>query len=212
MLLSRHFRAFDFGNAGLFNKPGPHSEPASSNDPDASQQSDVQSNEDPNFRIDPDAGPHASPPGAGIEPQSPQRIGTIRGNQVIYIPDKGGAVVSGSSISLSQGGPAATVDGAQITVGSNGVIVEKTSVIAAPTTKGEAQQQGPLGLIATMDSQPVATGPSGEVIIGSVLLSKGGLAATIDGKVVSVDASMIILVGNTAIPLPKADDIQGFQW
>ncbi|MCJ1261777.1 hypothetical protein MMC22_001645 [Lobaria immixta] len=55
-----------------------------------------------------------------------------------------------------------------------------------------------------MDSQPVATGPSSEVIIGSVLLSKGGLAATIDGKVVSVDAKANFYPTTTVHGLPVA--------
>ncbi|OCL12304.1 hypothetical protein AOQ84DRAFT_227902 [Glonium stellatum] len=137
--------------------------------------------------------------------QSPQSGAVVMlGNQVITAVDPAGVVVIGS-ITISPGGPAATISGHVISAVSTGVVIDGTS--KAFSNIGTLTEN--LGVVITLDGQVLtALDPSGVITIGSTLISLGGPAATISGHTISALSSGVVVDGTT-IPLSIITDPPG---
>ena len=98
------------------------------------------------------------------------------------------------STTLSAGGPAGTVDGQRISVGSNGVVVGSSTeayfAAAAPTETD--------GAIVTLGGNVYSASSGAPLIIGSTTLSAGGPAALIDGQKISMGPQGIVVGSTTA--------------
>ncbi|KAK4555921.1 hypothetical protein LTR86_007141 [Recurvomyces mirabilis] len=110
------------------------------------------------------------------------------------------AIVGGSTI--TQGGAAATIDGQTISLGSNGVVVgsstQAISALRAVTASGAVVQVGTSSFTAV---QSVITGnngqPTTQAVIDGTTITQGGAAATINGQIVSLGSSGVVVGGST---------------
>ena len=109
-----------------------------------------------------------------------------------------GNVVVGSQ-TLSNGGPAATVNGQTISVESGGIIVDGStytiSALPSPTISGAVIS----GAVVTLGGSTFTASAtvSNELVIGSQTISKGGPAVTVNGQIVSVGSGDIVVGSRT---------------
>ncbi|KAF7185791.1 hypothetical protein HII31_12893 [Pseudocercospora fuligena] len=102
------------------------------------------------------------------------------------------------SVTLSQGGPAATINGVKVSAGSAGIVAgSQTVAYAAPafTADGQAHTYQ-------------ANGPN-TISIDGTMLSVGGSAATISGQVVSAVSGGVVLGSQTITDLGTAASNSG---
>ncbi|KAL9062754.1 MAG: hypothetical protein Q9157_008660, partial [Trypethelium eluteriae] len=161
--------------------------------------------------------PNSGAPGAAspttipiLQPISPPNVPTaifMLGSAPLTASQESGHVVIAGS-TLSAGGPAATLSGQVVSVGSSGVIVGgSTHLFSAPAT-GIAVPPQPSEVAApfTVGGMPyTAYAPAGQsgvaVLTGAdgvpTTLMAGGPAATISGQAISVGSSGIVVAGST---------------
>ena len=112
---------------------------------------------------------------------------------------------------LSQGGPAATINGHTVTLASNGLVLDGHSSISISALPAATTAQISEGAVVTLGSstltavETVVTGSNGrpttEVILDGTTLAQGGLAATIGGHAVSLGSDGIIVDGSSTAQL-----------
>ena len=118
------------------------------------------------------------------------------GSQAYTAVQNGDAIlVAGSSLSV--GGSAVTINSKVISMATSGLVVGQDTVafssISPDPSSGKQGIVIPGGSLTAFQS-------NGKIIIGSSTLSVGGLAATINGQVISAASSGLVLAGST-IPL-----------
>ena len=129
-----------------------------------------------------------------------------------FTPNPSGFSIDGTTISVD--GPAATISGIVVSLGQSGVLAIGSSTISLPT-----QSYAP-NKVYTIAGQPFTPNPSAFPIANTVI-SAGGPAATINGTIITLRPSGILLIGTSTIPLlttpapkfPSSDidtDIDGF--
>ncbi|KAF2236548.1 hypothetical protein EV356DRAFT_530829, partial [Viridothelium virens] len=128
----------------------------------------------------------------------------IGGN--LYSASSGAPLIIGST-TLSAGGPAVTIDGQRISVGSQGVVIGST---VEPYSTISPQSESPEAAVTLGLQVYTALESSGKVVLGSITLMPGGPAQTLSGKVVSAASSGIVIDGTTqsfSTPAPVIDGI-----
>ena len=138
----------------------------------------------------------------------PSKAYTIAGQT--FTPNPSAFSIAGTTISA--GGSAVTVDGTVVSLGQSGVPAIGSSIIALPTQSYTPSKA------YTIAGQTFTPDPSAFALAGTTVLV-GGPAATVDGTVISLQPSGILLIGSSTIPLsttppptfPSFDiDIDGF--
>jgi hypothetical protein len=117
---------------------------------------------------------------------TPVTVATVEGEPVLVDPSTPDAVVVAGQ-TLSSGGSAATIGGTIISVASGSVQIG-TEVIALPTAVAAVVIPTTSGIVVTGTSGETFTvlqDAQGNAVVGTLTLSAGGAAATIDGQVVS---------------------------
>lgn len=115
------------------------------------------------------------------------------------VSDQFGAVVIGQ-MTISEGGPAATISGHVITQGSDGLLLQDSqtlqfSEVASPTGVSDIHAQE--SVLAVGSLTITASAPSGTdegVVIDGTTLSEGGPIVTKNGQTVSCGSSGLVLV------------------
>ena len=95
------------------------------------------------------------------------------------------------SQTISEGGPAATVNGQVVSVGSGDIIVGDSTIAISTLSQGSAA--GPAQAVFTIGSNVYTETAGSNLVIGSETLSIGGPAATVSGEVVSLAPNGVIL-------------------
>lgn len=112
-------------------------------------------------------------------------------------------VIAGTT--LIPGGQAATIEGAIISAGSAGLVVDGsqtiplTDVVPPPTAAAASQTVLTLGSSTITAILPSGTGNA--IVVDGTTLTPGGSAATIGGAVVSVGNAGLVVDGSRTIPL-----------
>ncbi|KAI9692820.1 MAG: hypothetical protein M1822_004814 [Bathelium mastoideum] len=118
--------------------------------------------------------------------------------QITAFEESDGNMVVGTQ-TLSVGGPAITMDGHLVSLGSQGVVVDGRSTVAIDSSvaAGQGLQAKATAVIFLGSSRITAFEEgNGDVVIGTQTLSVGGSAVTIDGHTLS-DAPGGIVVDNS---------------
>ena len=140
----------------------------------------------------------------------PNKAYTVAGQT--FTPNPSAFFIAG--ITISAGGPAVTLDGTVVSLGHSGALGIDSSTISLP-----AQSSVP-SKVYTVAGQPFTPNPSAFPIANTVI-SAGGPDATVDGTIISLRPSGILLIGSSTISLlttpapkfPSSDidtDIDGF--
>ena len=138
----------------------------------------------------------------------PSKAYTIAGQT--FTPNPSAFSIAGTTISA--GGSAVTVDGTVVSLGQSGVLAIGSSIIALPTQSYTPSKA------YTIAGQTFTPDPSAFALAGTTV-SVSGPAATVDGTVISLQPSGILLIGSSTILLsttppptfPSLDiDIDGF--
>ncbi|KAK6398064.1 hypothetical protein LTR65_003144 [Meristemomyces frigidus] len=101
------------------------------------------------------------------------------------VPGQSGEAVVGGS-TLSDGGPAAIIEGQTVSEGSGGLVVGVSTTVSLPQITSVAAASGVLIMLggSKVTATPVP-GKTGEVVLDGTTLSVGGPAYTVSGEVVS---------------------------
>jgi hypothetical protein len=142
--------------------------------------------------------PTATEGGAGLAEDA---VFTIAGHVYTAIENPshaGTAVINGPNgpITLTVGGPPTTVDGKVVSFGPSGIVVGNSQVAFHPMTasgKMDAIFTDPAGHVHTAIDE---LGGLTAVVDGSITLSVGGPAKTIDGEVVSLGSNGLVIDGS----------------
>ena len=131
-------------------------------------------------------------------------IYTVAGQ--IFTPNPSAFQIAGTTV--SEGGPAATVDGTIISLGQSGALAIGSSIFHLPTLSDTPSNA------YTVAGQRFTPNPSAFTIAGTVI-SAGGPAAVMNGTTVSLEPSGTLLVGSSTIPLlsspgSRETNIDGF--
>ena len=110
----------------------------------------------------------------------------------MFTPNPSAFSIPGTTVSA--GGPAVTVAGTVVSLGRPGVLAIGSSIISLPTQSYTPSK------VYTIAGQTLTPDPSAFVIAGSTV-SVGGPAATVDGTIISLQPSGILLIGSRTIPL-----------
>ena len=120
----------------------------------------------------------------------PSETYTVAGQ--IFAPNPSAFSIAGTTISA--GGPAVTVDGTVISLGQSGALGIGSSTFDLPPLSYTASKA------YTVAGQTFTPNPSA-FPIANTIISAGGPAATVDGTVISLPPSGILLIGSSTIPL-----------
>lgn len=127
---------------------------------------------------------------------------TIGSNTYTASASGNNAVVIGSQ-TITAGG-SATINGQIVSVGSSAVVVGSSSTVAISALPSSPTISGAIFTISGSTYTDIANAP---LTIGSITLSVGGPAATINNELVSAASSGIVIDGSTqsfsAIPSPS---------
>ena len=138
----------------------------------------------------------------------PSETYTVAGQK--FAPNPSAFSIAGTTISA--GGPAVTVDGTVVSLGQSGALGIGSSTFDLPPLSYTPNKA------YTVASQTFTPNPSA-FPIANTIISAGGPAATVDGTIISLQASGILLIGSSTISLlktppptfPSSDiDIDGF--
>ncbi|KAI9684960.1 MAG: hypothetical protein M1822_005609 [Bathelium mastoideum] len=124
----------------------------------------------------------------------------------LYTASSGVPLVIGSK-TLSAGGPAITINGQRISIGSQGAVIDS---ITEPYSAIGSQLQLPEVAITLGSQAYTALESGGKVVLGSVTLTPGDPAQTISGETISAAPSGIVVDGTTqpfSTPPPVLDGI-----
>ncbi|KAL9087855.1 MAG: hypothetical protein Q9165_006417 [Trypethelium subeluteriae] len=123
-----------------------------------------------------------SSPGEGTTPEA--AAVTLGGST--YTASSGSPLVIGSN-TLSVGGPAATVSGQVVSLGSQGVVVGSSTIgYSAASAAGK-------GAVVTIGGNIYSASSGAPLVIGSITLSAGGPAATVDGQKISLGSQGVVI-------------------
>ena len=138
----------------------------------------------------------------------PSQTYTVAGQT--FTPNPSAFSIAGTTISA--GGPAATVDGTVVSLGQSGALRIGSSTISLPTQSYTPSKA------YTVAGQTFTPNPSA-FPIATTVISAAGPAATVNGLIISLQPSGILLIGPSTIPLlmtpaltsPSSDiEIDGF--
>ena len=115
---------------------------------------------------------------------------TVAGQR--FTPNPSAFSIAGTTVSA--GGPAVTVAGTVVSLSQSGVLAIGSSIISLPTQSYTPRE------VYTIAGQTLTPDPSTFIIAGTTV-SVGGPAATIDGTIISLQPSGILLIGSRTIPL-----------
>ena len=118
-------------------------------------------------------------------------IATVDGQPISRLPDNGGVVVAGSTI--SRGAPAISINGVAVSVNPSALVFGSNTVSLPPSGPGPTRA-------FTAAGQAITQGPSGIVISGQTL-TPGAPAIAVSGTPISL-ADSDIVIGASTIPLP----------
>jgi len=105
---------------------------------------------------------------------------------------------------LSRGGPAATINGAVVSVGSAGVVVDGTRSVQLSDSKSSptaAASRAILTVGSSTITAILATGSNSAIVVDGTTLSQGGPAVTVDGTLVSAGTAGLVVDGAQTIPI-----------
>ncbi|GAB7356740.1 hypothetical protein MBLNU459_g7645t2 [Dothideomycetes sp. NU459] len=129
----------------------------------------------------------------------------------ITVDSDGSTVVVLGTQSVTAGGSAATVNGAEVSAASDGIVIASSTIPYShiPASSGTAMSSG-IAEIFTIGTQTVTaiTQASGEAVIGSVTLTVGGPALIIDGQAIS-QASVGLIVETPAAEHSTVSSVSG---
>ena len=120
----------------------------------------------------------------------PSKTYTVAGQT--FTPNPSAFSIAGTTISA--GSPTVTVDGTIVKLGQSGALAIGSSIISLPTQSFTPSK------VYTIAGQTLTPDPSAFVIAGITVLV-GGPAATVDGTIISLQPSGILLIGSSTIPL-----------
>lgn len=135
-------------------------------------------------------------PDVGSQGADPAAIFTISDQTYTAIT---GVPITVGSVILTAGGPAATVSGQTISIGSSGVVVDGsthayTSIISDGSAAASAIVYSSSGAVITVNSQIYTIAQaSNAILIGSKTLSVGASAITIDDEILSAASSGLVV-------------------
>lgn len=128
-------------------------------------------------------------------------VGSSTATAVVLPGQSGEVAIDGETLSI--GGSAQTINGQIVSAGASGLVLGVSTTVAFSQITSAGETDDVLTLGSSKVTATAAAGQSGEVVIGDKTLSAGGLAATINGQLVSEGADGIVLGGSTTVSLPQ---------
>jgi hypothetical protein len=111
---------------------------------------------------------------------------------------------------LSPGGPAAIINGAIVTAGSAGLVIDGTRTVQLPSGGSVpcgVASQAVLTLGSSTITAILAAGSGNTFVVDGTTVSPGGSAITVDGTQLSAGTAGLVVAGTQTIPVSKFDPV-----
>ncbi|KAL9120012.1 MAG: hypothetical protein Q9187_003434, partial [Circinaria calcarea] len=131
-------------------------------------------------------------------------IATIAGQAITALPGQSGQVIAFDGTTLTPNSPGLTISGTPISLGPSGVLVIGSSTVTLPTPTPTAT---PVPTYIQIGRQTIGI-ESSAIIIAGTTLRPGSPGVTVDGTLVSLGSSMLVIGSRTAtlaVPIPTTD-------